>query len=266
MTTQPRFTSFGARRSGALASWLEASLGVNRATPDHRARQRVTDTFSTGDGTIGAIMKQASPTEAATAATRYTLTSSSDAPPQVLEQYVSFLRKTGSCSVPHWLQCLGHSEPLTRGLAQHVQGVLLEGELPYILKELVIFIVSVTNGSHYCSAAHAHAVLSTNRSLRFADLVSLARDLDSVQLPPATIAAMKFAKKMAIDPNSVTDTDFVALSAAGIEGTQTTELIAVITLAIMFNNLSTVMQLPLDEEYLAVLPLPSPPDTSGYAR
>ena len=195
------------------------------------------------------------------AAPRYALVASDAASPQVYQQYADFMRRTGSYSVPHWLQCLGNSEPMTRGIWQFVQGVLLEGQLPYILKELVIFIVSVVNGSQYCAAAHAHAVLSTSRSLRFSDLISLAADLDSVELPQATKAAMRFAKKMAAGPNSMTDADFARLEAAGISKAETTELIGVIALAIMFNSITSALQLPLDDEYRAVLTLPSSTET-----
>lgn len=191
---------------------------------------------------------------------RYMLTGLGEASANVRDQYASFLRKSGSFTVPYWLQSLGHSEHLTRAVYQNVQGVLLEGDLPYILKELVIFIVSVTNGSSYCSAAHAHAVLSTNRSLRFEDLICLARDIDSVELPTATRAAMKFARKMATGSASISDEDFEMLHAAGIGEALTTELLAVITLAIMFNNLTIAMQLPLDEAYRPVLPLPELPN------
>ena len=191
---------------------------------------------------------------------RYLLTDSEAASPEVREQYAAFLRRTSSYVVPHWLQCLGHSEALTLAFSQHVQGILLDGELPYVLKELVIFIVSVTNGSPYCSAAHAHSVLATTQSLRFSDLISLAVDIDSVQLPAAFKAAMQFAKKMAIDPASMNDADFSKLAQEGIDGPRVTELIAVICLAIMFNSMTTALQLPLDEGYLPVLPLPA---TSG---
>lgn len=187
---------------------------------------------------------------------RHTLINADEASPEVQEQYASFLRKSRSYDVPNWLQCLGQSAALTKGITQHVHGVLLDGELPYILKELVLFIVSVTNGSSYCSSAHAHAVLSTSQSLRFSDLILLAKDLDSVQLPPATQSAMKFAKKMATDPASISDDDFSALGAVGIDGPRTTELVAVIALAVMFNYLTITLQLPLDEGYLPVLPLP----------
>ena len=129
--------------------------------------------------------------------------------------------------------------------------------MPYILKELVIFIVSVTNGSPYCSAAHSHSILATSRSLSFNDLIALAQDLDSVQLPEASRAAMKFAKKMATDPNIITDEDFAKLTDAGFEDQHIAEILSVIALAIMFNNITIAMQLPLDEGYRPVLPLPT---------
>lgn len=187
--------------------------------------------------------------------TRCELVDIDDASPKVREQYEAFLRSSGGYAVPNWLKCFGHSDSLTKAYWEHVRGVLLKGELPYIFKELVIFIVSVTNGSAYCSAAHAHSILSTSRALSFSDLISLAHNLDSVQLPATVHAALKFAQKMARDPNSITDADFDSLASAGIAKEQTAELLAVIALAVMFNNITIAMRLPLDEEYRQVLPL-----------
>lgn len=188
---------------------------------------------------------------------RYVLVEIDDASPPIREQYEAFLRASGGFEVPNWLKCFGHSASLAGAYRLFLRGVLQDGELPYILKELVIFIVSVTNGSPYCSAAHSHSILATSRSLSFNDLIALAQDLDSVQLPEASRAAMKFAKKMATDPNIITDEDFAKLTDAGFEDQHIAEILSVIALAIMFNNITIAMQLPLDEGYRPVLPLPT---------
>ena len=135
---------------------------------------------------------------------RYVLVEIDDASPPIREQYEAFLRASGGFEVPNWLKCFGHSASLAGAYRLFLRGVLQDGELPYILKELVIFIVSVTNGSPYCSAAHSHTILATRRSSTFNDLIALAAELNSCQLPEARGGPTKVAMNMATDRNMST--------------------------------------------------------------
>jgi AhpD family alkylhydroperoxidase len=95
---------------------------------------------------------------------RYALMDYASAPPEVRAIYDDYLQSTGSTSVPLWVQSLGHNPHLLRGYWERTKGSLVHGTLPGVLKEMVIFVVSVVNGSRYCSACHAHAVLTMDRT------------------------------------------------------------------------------------------------------
>lgn len=187
---------------------------------------------------------------------RYSLVEYSAAPANVRAIYDDYLRSTASTAVPIWVKSLGADVHLLHAYWERAKGSLLQGSLPLVLKEMVIFVVSVENGSRYCSAAHAHAVLSLDPTLKFEDLSSLTTlgGEGQTRLPPAHRAALDFAIGVARDPNSVTDQAFARLQEADFSDAEIRELLSVIDLAMMFNSYTSAMRLPIDPEYRAVLP------------
>lgn len=168
--------------------------------------------------------------------------------------YDEFLRCTGAPGVPNWVQSLGASPDLLAAYWHRTKGSLLRGTLPMILKEMVIFVVSVENGSRYCSACHAHAVLSLDATLKFDQLMALTVPGDnSVGLPPSYRAALDFAIEIARNPNEVSDESFQRLEEADFSDPEIRELISLVNLAVMFNSYTSASRLPLDPEYRPVL-------------
>lgn len=180
---------------------------------------------------------------------RYTLTPYADASPATRAVYDEFMRLSGADEPPIWMTSLGHNPTLIRAYWEKTRGCLIEGELPYVLKEMAVFVVSRENGAQYCTACHAHAVLQMDRTLTYADLVTILDPNGKVPLTPAHRAAVDFAYKMARDPNAVSDEDFEALTAAGFSDSEVRELLSVIDLSMMFNCYSSGMRLPLDPQY-----------------
>ncbi len=155
---------------------------------------------------------------------------------------------TGALSLPNWLKSCGHSVHHARAYWEKVKGCLIHGELPAILKELIIFVVSVRNGTPYCTACHAHAAISLDSSWSYEDMVTLATDIDIVTMPAATKAALKFAQ----DPGAMTDDDFESLRANGFSASQIQEILGVIDIAVMFNTYTMGIQLEIDPEYRTI--------------
>lgn len=185
---------------------------------------------------------------------RYTLIPYQKASGAVKEMYDDFLRTTGSPMVPIWVQSLGANENLLHAYWERAKGSLAKGDLPGVLKEMVVFTVSYYNGARYCSAAHAHAVLTMDPSLQFDDLTKLVdSDDDSLDIPPAYKTAIRFAAKTVKDPNGVTDADFEALEDADFSPEEISELLSVIDLGMMFNSYTSALKLPIDPEYRPVL-------------
>jgi hypothetical protein len=145
---------------------------------------------------------------------RYQLVAYEEASPETRAIYDDFLRCTGSSAVPHWLKSLGASPDLLSAYWQ----------------EMVIFVVSVENGSRYCSACHAHAVLSLDPTLQFEHLMSLTVPGDNTAGLPATYRhALDFAIEVARSPNDVSDESFAKLYDADFTEQEVRELVSLVT-------------------------------------
>lgn len=184
---------------------------------------------------------------------RYVLTSYDEAAPATREVYDEFLRLSGAAEPPIWMTSLGHNPTLIKAYWEKTRGCLLEGDLPYVLKEMVVFVVSRENGAEYCKMCHAHAVLQQDPTLTYHDLVTILDPQGAVPLPAAHRVAVNFAARMAQDANAITDEDFDALAQAGFSPSEIKELLGVIDLAMMFNCYTSALRLPLDPQYKAIL-------------
>lgn len=184
---------------------------------------------------------------------RYVLTNYEQASPGTREVYDEFLRLSGAAEPPIWMTSLGHNPTLVRAYWEKTRGCLLEGDLPVVLKEMAVFVVSRVNGAEYCSACHAHSALQLDPTLTYHDLVSVLDPSSTVPLPHSHRLALEFADKMAHDANAVSDNDFEKLQNAGFSESEIKELLSVIDLAMMFNCYTSGTRLPLDPQYKAML-------------
>jgi len=184
---------------------------------------------------------------------RYVLTSYDQATAATREVYDEFLRLSGAAEPPVWMTSLGHNPTLIKAYWEKTRGCLLEGELPVVLKEMAVFVVSRVNGAEYCSACHAHSALQLDPTLTYHDLVSILDPKSTVPLPASHRLALQFADKMARDANAVSDDEFDKLQKAGFTESEIKELLSVIDLAMMFNCYTSAMRLPLDPQYKALV-------------
>jgi alkylhydroperoxidase family enzyme len=184
---------------------------------------------------------------------RYTLTDYENASAETREVYDDYMRLTGATSLPIWLKSMGHNGALARAYWERAKGTLFNGRVPLPLKEMIVFVVSSKNGARYCSACHAHNVLNLDKALSFGDLQSFLRSDFGTRLPPYYQSVVRFATKVAADPNDVADEDFEELMNEGFSKTEICEILAVIDMTCMFNVYTSSLRLDLDPQYCAIL-------------
>jgi alkylhydroperoxidase family enzyme len=184
---------------------------------------------------------------------RFQLVEYEDASPEARAIYDDVLATLGTTKLPIWIKALGASLPLLRGNWEKTKAVLATGQVPRLLKELIIFYVSTKRGSEYCSACHAHAALQQDPSLTYRDLKELVNGHEYASMPESFKVALRVAAKSALDPSAVSDDDFRALADAGFSGAEIGELLAQADLAVMFSTITMTYRLPLDPEYVAMM-------------
>lgn len=177
-----------------------------------------------------------------------------DASAEVRPLYDEIKNTLGISELPNYIKALAVNPALLKANWEKVKHTIVEGTIPLLLKELIIFKVSVVNGSPYCSACHAHAALQLDKSLNYDDLIALSKGSMLDSLPEPYRVALDIVPRVTADPHSFTQKDVDALKAQGFNDAEVMELFAQGDIALMFNAITMLYRVPLDEEYQPILP------------
>jgi uncharacterized peroxidase-related enzyme len=156
----------------------------------------------------------------------------SNASKEVLDLYNDFNNRMGFPETPNFLKAQGASEAAVRGTWGLVRSVLVEGELPRSLKEMIFVAISIDRECRYCEAAH----LACCRMLGVdpKTLEALVANINDVE-PAAAREALRFAVKCSRSPQSLTEQDFKSLRDHGFVDSKITEIISMSGLAVYAN-------------------------------
>ncbi len=185
-----------------------------------------------------------------TATERFKIVSYENASPKVKEIYDETMKTLQLPFVLNWFKCQGSNATLLEGNWIKLKKTLLEGKVPNILKQLIIYNVSQQRGCDYC--AHAHGVFADSMSsLISADEdFKVTDDLESPLLPGSYKTAINIVTKAAINTNTLDDEDFERLAEDGFTGDEIQELMAQADLVNMLNTIATISGIKVDNELL----------------
>lgn len=179
-----------------------------------------------------------------------------DTSPEVRAVYDEIMATMGAPSVLNTLKALGHNPCVLRGVWSMVRETLIEGEIPELLKQLILFKISIVAGNEYCTSLHAHAALDLDPTLTYDDLIALSGGACTANLPPAYPIAIDIVSRASLDPKSVADPEWDfedQLRDEGFSESEIDELLAVGYFSVMMNMLTDTYDVPWEQ------PLPSPP-------
>ena len=152
-----------------------------------------------------------------------------------LAVYEEFYTQMRFSSAPNFIMTQGHSPTVARGTWDLVRSVLVSGELPRWIKEMMFVAISSERKCRYCTAAHIACcrMLSVNP-----DWIELAAvDVDAI--PDQKLREMiLFALKCSRDPQSLAETDYAKLRKHGLENKEIVEIISMAGLAVYANILA----------------------------
>ena len=175
-----------------------------------------------------------------------------DASPEVREVYDEIMDTMGSPTLLNFLKALGHNEHVLRGVWSMLKETVIEGEIPGLLKQLILFKVSIVAGNEYCTALHGHAALNLDPTLTYDDLVTLAGGSCSASLPPSFPVAIEIVSRAALDTKSVEDPDWdfeERLRDEGFTEAEIDELLAVGFFSVLMNMLTDAYHVPWESPF-----------------
>lgn len=182
--------------------------------------------------------------------TRFKLIEYEEASPEVRAIYDETMQHLQLPFVLNWFKCQGGNATLLRGNWAKLKSTLLEGQVPNVLKQLIIYNVSKQRGCDYC--AHAHGIFADSMSRMVSEDKGfrVTENLESPILPSSYKVAIRLTTKAALHTASVTENDFEELSLEGFSEEEVQELMAQADLVNMLNTIATISGIKLDNELL----------------
>ncbi|MDT0645252.1 carboxymuconolactone decarboxylase family protein [Zunongwangia sp. F260] len=181
---------------------------------------------------------------------RYPMVSYEEASPEVKEIYDDTKKTLQLPFVLNWFKCQGDNVTLLKGNWSKLKNTLMEGEVPNVLKQLIIYNVSKKRGCHYCS--HAHGVFADSMSSMISEDENFkaTENLDSPTMPASFRTAVNVVTKAALNHDQISDADFEELQNAGFSKREIQELMAQADLVNMLNTIADVSGIKIDNELL----------------
>ena len=178
-----------------------------------------------------------------------------DAPAEVQAIYDEIMDTMGAPTVLNFLKALGNNAHVLRSVWTMLREVVIEGDIPGLLKQLILFKISITIGNKYCTALHGHAALNLDPTLTYDDLVTLSGGSCSANLPSSFPVAIDIVSRASVDSKSceAPDYDFEdQLRDEGFSESEIDELLAVGFFSVLMNMMTDTYEVPLE------LPFPPP--------
>ena len=146
---------------------------------------------------------------------RYRMVSYDEASPEVQTIYDDTKKTLQLPFVLNWFKCQGDNATLLKGNWSKLKNTLMEGEVPNVLKQLIIYNVSKERGCNYCS--HAHGIFADSMSSMISEDEGFkaTQHINSPSMPVSYRTAVQIVTKAALNHSDISDEDFNSLEKAG---------------------------------------------------
>jgi uncharacterized peroxidase-related enzyme len=172
-----------------------------------------------------------------------------DAPAASRDVYDEFHRRMDFPAPPNFIMTQGHSPTTARGTWEVVRNVLVSGEIPRWVKEMMFVAISMDRNCGYCTAAHVACCRMLGVDPRV--LEHLVRDVDLIA-DEKVRDLIRFAVKCSREPQSLTEADFDTLRRHGLKQSEIVETIGMSALAVYANIVADATAMESDEMFETV--------------
>jgi alkylhydroperoxidase family enzyme len=175
-----------------------------------------------------------------------------DASEEVKAIYDETMKEMGIPFVLNWFKCQGNSPILLKGNWEKLKSVLLRGDVPMVLKQMIIYNISKERGCNYCTQAHGIFADSMSKALTDEDDFKITDNLGSDIIPNSYKVAVRVVTKAALRPQYMVDQDFEDLVVEGYSRSEIQELLAHADLVNMLNTIADISGIKIDNELTEV--------------
>ena len=163
--------------------------------------------------------------------------------------YEDFYRRMSFPSPPNFIMTQGHSPTVAKGTWGVVQNVLLLGEIPRWMKEMIFVAISNDRGCQYCTAAHVACCRMLGVDpLLLQDLVKDVNAIADLRLRDIILFALHCSR----NPQNLTAEDFDKLRAHHLKRSEIVEIIGMAALAVYANIIADATAMSPDEMFSTI--------------
>ena len=183
---------------------------------------------------------------------RFKLVPYSEASQEVQNIYDDTKRTLQLPFVLNWFKCQGSNATLLEGNWTKLKNTLVLGDVPNILKQMIIYKVSKEKNCDYCTKAHGIFADSMSGSISDEAGFKVTENLDSDLIPNSYKVALEVVSKAAINHQGINESDFQKLKTVGFNDAEIQELMAQADLVNMLNTIADVSGIKIDNELVEV--------------
>jgi alkylhydroperoxidase family enzyme len=179
---------------------------------------------------------------------RQTLVEYKDASPTSQAIYDEMMEISGSPDVFNFLKAFGINERVLRAYWSMIRYILFEGDIPALLKQLILFRISVEYGNTYCASLHGRTVLRLDPTIKYDELIAMSEG-ENLDIPASYEVAINLVTQMALRPKTVAADDFdfeEQLRDEGFSEQEIDELIAVAGFGVLLNTMTDIVHIPTE--------------------
>jgi len=175
-----------------------------------------------------------------------------DAPPRVQAIYDEIKNVTGAPDVPNVFKALGKNENALFAAWTKLRFTVLTGDVPMLLKQLVLFNISARAHNEYCTTLHGNLAMNLDRTLTCDELLRMSRGDVIERLPRSYQVAIETVTKVALDGDSAAAGELplgARLRDEGFSEREMDELLSLASLGTMMNTITNIFDIPVDQPF-----------------
>jgi uncharacterized peroxidase-related enzyme len=146
--------------------------------------------------------------------------------------------------VPNLFKSMATNPDFLEANWKKFRGVILQGELPRTLKEMIGVAISQANNSEYALKVHLHGLSALGMSEEV--LRTLVSDFEACPLPAREKAVIRFGLLASTKPHELTDKHYDELRSLGLDNGEIFEIVATANLFKGVNQYTDAIALEVD--------------------
>jgi uncharacterized peroxidase-related enzyme len=151
-----------------------------------------------------------------------------------------------------WLRLLGaHYPPFLEAVSVMYPPFMTEGRVDRVTKELIFVACAQTRDCKYCMGSHSR-YLEQEIGLTREQVIRARQGEDAPGITSQQKLLIRFARKVAVDPQKVGAADFDELREAGFSDAQIVEVVAVCAFSAFTNTFTDTLKLADDLEMMGM--------------